>query len=161
MNISKFQDCLYTVHLLLSACPEVINFDDKEGRTPTDILQDSIATSTSNSRFERADITCKMLREKAVELYIRQKQGWERDERIKHSPVARTGPIPAPGSNISIASGFTNLSKLEIDLTSLNQMDLLSDDGSRPGRFCPHDNNHHLDNKKERYGLFRRRDESK
>lgn len=133
MTISKFQDSLYTVHLLISACPDVIHFDDKEGRTPTDILQDSIANSSSNSRYERADITCKMLREKAVDIYMRQKKGWERDGNIE--PIVATitessGTESKRGSSHSITSGFTNLSKLEIDLTSLNQMDLLSDDGS-------------------------------
>lgn len=132
MTISKFHDCLYTVHLLLSACPEVINFHDEEGRTPTDITQDYMANNSSNSKgFERADITCKLLRKKAVDLYIRQKEGWETRDGSVASRT--TGPTPASGfDNVSIVSGFINLSILEI--SSLNQMDFLSDDESLHGR---------------------------
>mmetsp|Transcript_2291 Transcript_2291/g.3508 ORF Transcript_2291/g.3508 Transcript_2291/m.3508 type:complete len:391 (-) Transcript_2291:125-1297(-) len=128
ISIDKFQNCLYTIHLLLSACPEAIHIADKEGRTPIDILQDCIASNVNKSKYERADISCKMLREKAMSLYIKEKQAWETLRVSFHSTQSSSN-----SSVISATSGFTNLSKLEIDGTSLNQMDLLSDDGSGNG----------------------------
>jgi hypothetical protein len=128
ISIDKFQDCLYTIHLLLSAYPESIHVVDKEDRTPIDILQDCIASNVNNSKYERADISCKMLREKAISLYIKQKQSWENDRLAAHPPCPSSA-----SSVISTGSGFTNLSKLEIDGTSLNQMGLLSDVESDDG----------------------------
>mmetsp|Transcript_6677 Transcript_6677/g.12550 ORF Transcript_6677/g.12550 Transcript_6677/m.12550 type:complete len:455 (-) Transcript_6677:88-1452(-) len=127
MSQEGFQDQIRVIQLLSEAGPEIVMHADNDGRTPIDILQDCKAFSKEGSKWERADIICEFLRNVAIRVYREQKivaemQGYRPIE-IMHSQVAYPSSQASTSHN-SYVSGATNLSKMEIDCTSYDCMNV-------------------------------------
>lgn len=129
MTQEGFQDQIRVIQLLSEAGPEIVMHADKDGRTPIDILQDCKAVSKEGSKWERADIICEFLRNVAIRVYREQKivaemQGYRPIETM-HSKVAFPSSQASTSTSYnSYVSGATNLSKMEIDCTSYDCMDV-------------------------------------
>jgi hypothetical protein len=129
MTQEGFQDQIRVIQLLSEAGPEIVMHADKDGRTPIDILQDCKAFSKEGSKWERADIICEFLRNVAIRVYREQKlvaemQGYRPIDSI-HSQVAYPSSQASTATSYnSYNSGATNLSKMEIDCSSYDCMDV-------------------------------------
>ncbi len=142
MTQERFMDQMQVVRYLLDASPEIVLFADSRGNTPIDILQDCKAENIRCPKWERADICCEVLRRVAVREYRDQKlvsemQGYN----CKRFSTSLSVPSMASSSGGSTGiSGMSNLSKMEIDGTSYNRMDLstcddINDDMEEDKRF--------------------------
>ncbi len=126
MSQDRFMDQMQVVRYLLDASPEIVLFADSRGNTPIDILQDCKAENAQCPKWERADICCEVLRRVAVREYRDQKlvsemQGYN----CKRFSTSLSVPSMTSSSGGSTGiSGMSNLSKMEIDGTSYNRMDL-------------------------------------
>ena len=138
MSQDRFHDQMRVIELLVAAGPEIVMFADDGNRTPIDVLQDCKAESREGSKWERADIACEVLRKTSLKEYRNQKIVWEL-EGYQRSRSASNSLHPSMASSNNSASatshgsyksvgsyksGATGLSKLEIDCTSYNQMDV-------------------------------------
>lgn len=140
MSQDRFQEQMKIIKILTDAAPEIVLFGDVYENTPVDILQDCKAEYRGGSKWERADICCEILRKIAINQYREQKKV---SEMQGHSytifPNFNTSNASSSnGSNLSSnntgVSGTSNLSKMEIDCSSYDRMDLSSngDDFTTP-----------------------------
>lgn len=128
MTQEGFQDQIRVIQLLSEAGPEIVMHADRDGRTPIDILQDCKAVAKEGSKWERADIVCEFLRNVAIRVYREQKivaeiQGYRPIE-VAHAVAFPSSQASTSTSYNSYVSGASNLSKMEIDCTSYNGMDV-------------------------------------
>lgn len=128
MNEDSFQTQIRVIEILTNAAPEIIFFADRNNQTPIDILQDCIADYKEGSKWERASIICSMLREASITIYremkiISEMQGYQHQTQTSRTPesVISSNTSTSQGSNIS---GVSHLSRMEIDCTSYNQMNV-------------------------------------
>ncbi len=127
MSQDKFMDQMQVVRYLVDASPEIVLFADSRGNTPIDILQDCKAENDQKCpKWERADICCEMLRKVAISEYKEQKLVSEmRGYNCKRFSTSLSVPSMTSSSGGSTdISGMSNISKMEIDGTSYNKMDL-------------------------------------
>jgi hypothetical protein len=136
MTQDKFHEQLGVLQMLLLASPDIVMYSDATGRTPIDILQDCKADSKRGSRWERADICCDILRKVAVREYREQKLVYEmqRQSCLKRCQAQSNVPGVAAASNGSssgASTGFSSsLSRMEVDATGFNRMDISCGSGS-------------------------------
>jgi len=128
MSRSRFHDQMRVIQLLLEAGPDIVMFADGGNRTPIDIVQDCKAHFEEGSKWERADIVCEMLRKMSVSVYMEQKLaseivGYQCEGDAADIPLASSANT-RDSATTSCASGASGLSQMEIDCTSLNQMEV-------------------------------------
>lgn len=122
MTQDKFHEQLAVLQMLLLASPDIVMYSDAGGRTPIDILQDCKAESKRGSRWERADICCDILRKVAIREYRDQKLVYEMQSRMSNVPGVA---VASNGSSSGASTGFSSsLSRMEVDATSFNRMDI-------------------------------------
>lgn len=136
MTQDKFHEQLGVLQMLLIASPDIVMYSDASGRTPIDILQDCKAESKRGSRWERADICCDILRKVAVKEYREQKLVYEMQSRncmIRRRAQSNVPGVAAAsnGSSSGASTGFSSsLSRMEVDATGFNRMDISCGSGS-------------------------------
>jgi len=136
MTQDKFHEQLEVLQMLLMASPDIVMYSDATGRTPIDILQDCKADSKKGSRWERADICCDILRKVAVREYREQKLVYEMQRQscmIQRRAQSNVPGVAAAsnGSSSGASTGFSSsLSRMEVDATGFNRMDISGGSGS-------------------------------
>lgn len=123
----QFADQLKNFQQLAYVGPLALFCRDETKRTPTDILHDCKADfepDNKPARWERADISCLVIREELTRYYIRKKKKEEELGQKRFGIIQKPSDCPTVECSTVSGSVSLGLSNLEVESISLGQMDL-------------------------------------